>query len=846
MKLKIQMTKSQRLNKSFNLSNSTTKEKGTFLFLTSPNQQKNRNVPFSLSFVICALILFCHLCFGISALAEGAPSLQKEEKISLDLKNIEVVELLRILALKTGRTIVPSKDVTGRITVFLNNVTLKDVLDIIVLTQGYAIEKQGGIYYIMSAAEYKVRYGKDYIEQRRMKVIKLSYAKPANVFNALSQLKSDIGKIIADEASGTIILIDIPEKIEIMEKTALELDQPLQTTVFNLNYIKPADAKTQLNAAITPGTGQVIVDERNGKAIVSDLPRKMEKISRLVKEIDEETREVFLETEIAEVTLSNDFSRGINWEQLFSQSRLAGLDFLGNFPVATALATYQQISVGSVPANRFNVVIKLLESYGDTKIISQPRIAAVNNEEASIMVGTREAYVTQTLSQAQSTTVTSESIEFVDVGVKLKIIPTINKDGYISMKIKPEVSSVKETITTSLGSRIPIVSTSQAETVVKVKDGTMIMIAGLIQEQNTDTITGLPWLSRLPVIGSFFGNRDKSKQRTELIVFVTPHLIKGDTTLPGYEPEKIIPKDIMPETVKRKIAREWEMADTLEFPARKMQEELIRAESEKLEQERQAAEFKKIDDAIKLETAVKAENAKKEQEKKEQEAQKKAQQEGIKKQAEEERKQAEAKRQEKIRKAQELKKQEEAKKTEEANRQQEEIKKAQEAKKAAEAKKQEEIRKQEEQRKQEQEEAGKKIKEEKKALEVKIPDRFKAAELYQKGLELQKSGNLNEAKDYFQKATGADPTFAGAYNQLGIILETAGLADEAEKMYLKTLDLDPKCRAAYSNLALLNEAKGDKPKAIEYWKKRVQLGEPTDLWTKEALRHIEELNKNKI
>ncbi len=728
--------------------------------------KSKRLLPFFLIFL---------LCFGICHLP-AQEFVKQEEKISLDLKNIEVVELLRILSLKTGKTIVPSRDVTGRITVFLNNVALKDILDIIVLTQGYALEQRGDIYYIMSNADYKTFYGRDYIELRKLKTIRLNYAKPANVFNALSQLKSDTGKIIADEASGTLILIDIPEKLELMEKTAKELDRSLETVVYDLNYAKPADARIQLNAAITPGTGQVIVDERSGKAIVSDLPAKMEKIDRLVKELDEETRQVFIETEIVEVTLTNEFQRGINWEQVSSNRSVAGLDLVGSYPMA--LSTFQKIAVGVIAQNKFNIILNFLQTYGNTKIISQPRIAVVNNEEASIMVGTREAYVTQTLSQAETTTVTSENIEFIDVGVKLKIVPTINKEGFINMKIKPEVSTVKEIITTSLGSRIPIVQTSQAETVVKVKNGTMIMIAGLIKETTRDTITGIPWASRIPLIGSFFGNRDKYNQKTEMIIFITPHLTRGDSVLPGYEPEKIIPPEVMPDNVKRKLVREEVMIKSLLEGTPK----ITQTQEEKLQ-----AEVKKLDAVTNLQ---------------------------------------ETERIEKEKKAKELQKSEEAKKLK--AKKSEQVQKKEEAKKLEEAKKSEETKKPEQV---------------KKPIEVRAPDMLKAAELYQKGMELQKQGKLNEAKDSFEKSADADPKFAFAYNQLGIILETEGLSDQAENMYLKAAELDPKCSAAYSNLALLNEAKGDNAKAIKYWRKRAELGDSKDPWTKEALRHIEELKK---
>ena len=98
-----------------------------------------------------------------------------------------------------------------------------------------------------------------------------------------------------------------------------------------------------------------------------------------------------------------------------------------------------------------------------------------------------------------------------------------------SMKIKPEVSSVKETLTTAAGTRVPIVETSQSETVVKVKDGCTLVIAGLLKHEDIDEHNGLPGLSSLPVVGSLFGTKNKEKNKTEFVVFITPTIISGAT-----------------------------------------------------------------------------------------------------------------------------------------------------------------------------------------------------------------------------------------------------------------------------------------------------------------------------
>ena len=265
---------------------------------------------------------------------------------------------------------------------------------------------------------------------------------------------------------------------------------------------------------ITTGPGELYVDERSSKVAVSDLPEKLLKIRKILKAFDSAPQQVFIESEIVQLTLNRDFERGINWQKVFSDEQwikwlklAGGMTLVGNFPNASTAITsaFQKITVGSLTSkDHFNAIINFLEQYGDTKILSRPRIAAINNQEAKVLVGTRQAYVTATQSQGQATTVTSESIQFIDVGVKLNVVPTINADGFITMKIKPEISSVASTLTTKAGSIVPIVSTSEAETVVKVKDGTMIMIAGLMSDNKTDTVNGIPLLGKIPWMAAIF------------------------------------------------------------------------------------------------------------------------------------------------------------------------------------------------------------------------------------------------------------------------------------------------------------------------------------------------------
>lgn len=493
--------------------------------MKAKNAFKGRKTEITASFFACGLLVVLFFGFG---LAQDAP-LKPAERFSFDLKGVDIAELFNMLSVKSGLTIIHTPAVGGkRITVFLNNLVLEDILDVVLTTEDLAYERKDNMIKVMTAAEYEKTFGRKFNERKNLKTIKLNYANPSHIASTIASLRSEAGKIIPDEASGTLLLIDVPDALVFMEAAIKELDRPLETAVFDINYAKPADIKTYLNDLITPNVGKVIIDERSRKAVVSDLPQRVAKIGVLMKELDEASRQVLISGEIIQVILRDKYQRGIEWENVLNARKWHNLDFVGEFAVSPALSAYQKVNVGTLSQDDYNLVVNLLQEYGETKILSRPKIVAVNNEEAKILVGTRQAYVTQTQSQAETTTVTSESVEFVDVGVKLNVTPSIGKDGFITIKIKPEISSVSSTLTTATGSQIPIVETSEAETVAKVKDGAIIMLAGLMKEEKKDSIEGLPMLSKVPLLGAFFGRRTPEKIKTELVIFLTPRLISGD------------------------------------------------------------------------------------------------------------------------------------------------------------------------------------------------------------------------------------------------------------------------------------------------------------------------------
>ena len=224
------------------------------------------------------------------------------QRIALDLRNMDIVDTLKFLAQKGNINIIASKNVQGRVSLFLKDVTIKDALDIVVLANNLAYETRGDILYVMTEAEYQNIHGEKFKDARRVKIFKLNYAKPEAAFRALDLVKSDMGKLLVDEDSGTIILMDTPEKLGVMETTLKNLDQPVLTKVFPLQY---ASANTVASALSTrldaKKTGSIQPDERNNQVIVSALPERMKEIEELIRQLDKKTKQVLLEAKILKV-----------------------------------------------------------------------------------------------------------------------------------------------------------------------------------------------------------------------------------------------------------------------------------------------------------------------------------------------------------------------------------------------------------------------------------------------------------------------------------------------------------------------------------------------------------------
>ncbi len=470
--------------------------------------------------------------------------------VSLDLKDMDVVEVVKMLCKQNGINVVVDRNVSGRVTLLLNNVEFWEAMKAILNSRDLAYAREGNLVEVMSAPDFERVYGVPFSKKTQRLVLPLRHAKAKTAKEMLESIKSKIGSIAVDEVTNSLIIDDNPGDLAEMRQRVETFDVPEEMQIFRLNYATADELEPKISPLVSKDFGSLQIDKRSNTLVVRDNAARMKDITELIKAFDVRHRCVLIEAKIMQVILNKSFQSGVNWQGIdwtHIMNNLNGYHLAGTMVQNLQLVPPTSLTPGNITAPGitasvgilekpdFRTVINLLGSIGTTKLLSSPRIMALNNQEAKIHVGSKAAKITKTVLNVGSTTsnpVTTENVEFLDTGVKLSVTPSVGDDGIVTLKVKPEVSSVESTITTSEGSSIPIIRTSAAEASLVVKDGVTVVIGGLIEEVRAKTDTEVPWFGRIPVIGMLFRSRAKTEQKTELVIFLTPHIVTGDQFSP--------------------------------------------------------------------------------------------------------------------------------------------------------------------------------------------------------------------------------------------------------------------------------------------------------------------------
>lgn len=280
---------------------------------------------------------------------------------------------------------------------------------------------------------------------------------------------------------------------------------------------------------------RIVADPATNSLIVYGTVQEYQNIKNILKELDAIPRQVLIEALILQVDLKDTEDFGVEYE-LFRKPRQtifgktfgsnAALTTLGKlFPGAPAFSGVGGLSV-LAGDNTVSALIRAAATDSRIKIISSPSVIASDNRPARIQVGSEEPVATGTIAQAVGGVAQSTSIQYRNTGRILTIIPQVNSQGLVNLQIKAEVSARGDDVKVGADT-FPAFNTQDAETTAVVHDGETLVIGGLIGERKSKGRSGIPYLMDIPVVGRFFGTTNDSTDRTELIMLITPHVIRN-------------------------------------------------------------------------------------------------------------------------------------------------------------------------------------------------------------------------------------------------------------------------------------------------------------------------------
>jgi general secretion pathway protein D len=310
--------------------------------------------------------------------------------------------------------------------------------------------------------------------------------------------------------------------------------------------------------AVVVGKTRIISDPKDNKILVIGPPETIQKVRTILDRLDRRPQQVYLSTVIAQLTLNNDWALGVDWTQTFKKfsghsgiasSNLNSQGILDT-PNASKLDPRQLLTPSTLPSlqgltiygtigDAVSYFIRATDSYGKTKILARPAIYTANNKRAVIASGQRVPVPGETLSNLttgttggiinnSNSTAVAATVNYEDVELRLEVIPLINSGNEVTLKVAQINDTLGNTKIIS-GNQVPEVNSQRLTTTVTVPSGATVVLGGLIKETITDTNNGIPYLDRIPYLGHLFKYSTKSKERDELIVFISPTVVNDDT-----------------------------------------------------------------------------------------------------------------------------------------------------------------------------------------------------------------------------------------------------------------------------------------------------------------------------
>jgi len=522
-------------------------------------------------------------------------NLSAANNVTLDFKDADIQNVLKIISYKSGINIVTTPDVIGNVTIRLIDVPWEAALEVVLKTYGFGYQKQGNIILVTKMENISKIQSE---EPLQTEIVNLKFLDAQDAQKILIPLLSPRGKISVLYTRGQkgwqFGSFKIGKEMSAQGLTKEQQSEQAQAETISIEKSAAGDLISR-KAEFQPSVKSKVL-------IITDTSAFLDRIRNVILPlIDKMPKQVLIEARLMEVNRDKLRDLGVDWgtgvggatgyntppsdldlngknsktiagrnlasefTPSFFSPQEALTAFSGKYPYAAGA----ELIFKKITGDKFEIIMHALEEDANTNTLSSPRILTLDNQEAAILVGYHTPILASTVtagtaSSGTGATITQTLDYYQEIGIRLNVVPQINEDGYINMIIHPSVTSSSSNVTaTSTASgettstNYPIIDVREAQTQVLIKDGETIVIGGLLKDiKSTETI-GIPFLSKIPYIGGLFRRDIHNNQKVDLLIFITAHVIKEGEFTPEEiaRLEKRVDKDYKSEAgaiIKRK------------------------------------------------------------------------------------------------------------------------------------------------------------------------------------------------------------------------------------------------------------------------------------------------------